>query len=106
MWGSEDSTSTSDTESLENDDKSSFEVNNCGSSKSLCCKHQKKKSPVNRLFTNLQSLVLLLLGNLHENQNMRDPSQQPQILLGKQHGAKALWGSLDSRQNGHSVLLN
>lgn len=67
---------------------------------------KKKKSPVNRLFTNLQSLVLLLLGNLHDNQNMRHPSQQPQILLGKQHGAKALWGSLDSRQNGHSVLLS
>lgn len=67
---------------------------------------KKKKSPVNRLSTNLQSLVLLLLGNLHENQNNRHPSQQPKTLLGSSTAARALWGSLDCRQYGHSLLLS
>lgn len=105
MWGWEGSTSTSDTESLENDDKSSFEVKACGSSKLLCCRHQ-KICPVNRPSTNLQNLVLLSLGNLHENQNnghMPTQVSSLRLSLGSSTAARALWDSLDCRQ---SVLLS
>lgn len=61
----------------------------------------KKICPVNRPSTNLQNLVLLSLGNLHENQNnghMPTQVSSLRLSLGSSMAARALWDSLDCRQ--------